>query len=98
MSSERHARIGELFLAASELPATERLEYLRAQSPNDPELIEEVRDLLAADESASVQIGSPEVTLASVLGAAERDLSQVGDYGILGLIGSGGMGLVYEVK
>ena len=50
-TAERWARVSALFDAAWELPETERERWLQAQVGDDPELLDELRVLLAEADS-----------------------------------------------
>ncbi len=88
--SARHRRAKAVFLAALERPAEERDAYVAAECGGDPELIAEVRAVLAfhADEP------TPRVVLPP-LEVGERFANR---YTILEPIGRGGMGEVYRVR
>jgi tetratricopeptide (TPR) repeat protein len=95
-------RLRELFDRAAELSPAERALFLESEcaATEDPELVQELRALLAADEAA-VQYGAwessalaHEAAWQSPDGAYERG-EMIGRYRILERIGSGGMGKVY---
>ncbi len=87
----RHQRVSQLFLAASELPAAERSDFLSSECAGDKELQQEVEDMLARDGAVSTFGWQPPVRI----GAAYVAPAQVGPYRILKQLGEGGMGVVY---
>lgn len=98
--NESWERVQELFLEASDLPPEERARFLEAACGNDIELRREVESLLAHDSYS-------EHPIAGVLGETARSLveavgikpgTRIGDYEVLKLIGSGGMGEVYQAR
>ena len=103
MNGDRWRRIEELFHRAAELPLNDRAAFLSSACAGDDELRREVETLLANDD--------PESNLleAAVTGAAEQlpdastsseDLvgKRIGTYVITGLIGKGGMGMVFKAR
>lgn len=85
-------RVRALFEELVELPDAEREARLAAA---DPELAHQVRDLLAADAQAdTVHIeGDAPVEL---LDQGPTRIQEIGSYRILRVLGSGGMGTVFE--
>lgn len=104
MDPSRWKRIQELFHAAAELPAHSWRAHVAAAAADDPTLVDEVLALLAADAAAEAGGGTGarlDRDMAAVAGdlladadpdAASRDF---GPYHVLGLLGEGGMGVVY---
>jgi eukaryotic-like serine/threonine-protein kinase len=88
---ERRRQIEGLFEEALERPAAERAAWLASACHGDPELLEEVRALLAAHELAE-RLFEPD---AEGAGAAEPTGERLGRYRIVREIGRGGMGVVY---
>jgi len=98
VTSERWQRIETLFVAASELPTSERAAYVSAECGGDGEVRDEVMSLLASIEGAN------EALRGVVAAEAERMASEVttalvgrrlGAWKVLEPIGVGGMGTVY---
>ncbi len=97
--SDKWERIQSLFLKALDLPAEERAPFLDTACTDDVELRREVESLLAHD-------GADEQIANAFEGAAQSLFSslsikpgtKVGDYQIQKLIGSGGMGEVYQAR
>jgi serine/threonine protein kinase len=96
MTPERFRQVTELFQAALERPAAERLTFVPDQSADDDELRGEVCAMLAAHEAAGA-IDVPPIAIPSDdRGVAPGDA--VGPYEIRGLIAAGGMGQVYRAR
>jgi tetratricopeptide (TPR) repeat protein len=92
----------ELFEAALDLEPSERAEFLERACAGHAALRKEVESLLAADEEAAGFLESPHRAVErppartdSVIRPATR---QIGGYRVLDVIGSGGMGTVFEAE
>jgi eukaryotic-like serine/threonine-protein kinase len=72
MFLNRWQQIEEIFQAALDLPPLERLSYVSAHCPNDPELKQEIEKLLADYESADNFIESPVWTDSHFLNSAAK--------------------------
>lgn len=111
MSQERQARLEEVFLAALDQPEGQRLAFVDEACGDDVELRREVRSLLSHHDEMDRPGGetfldskdAPGLNLLSRLGAtalkgdelllpADRRL---GNYTVQGVLGQGGMGVVY---
>ena len=93
MSPERMERLQALFELALEQPAENLTAFLAAQAPGDPQLQSDVLELLRVHHSGRQLTGrSP----ASRPDPVDPPVSRVGPWSITRLIGSGGMGSVYE--
>jgi Tol biopolymer transport system component len=98
--SENWQRVQSLFLEAVELSPEERARFLDSACADDSEIRREVESLLTHD-------GCSERRITEALAGAAKSLidavtlkpgTRVGDYEIHKLIGSGGMGEVYQAR
>ena len=93
MDPERWRQLQDLFAVARAHVPAERERLLREEASSDPALVEQVRALLAADESGGVLDSlSPHMT--SVAQLVEEAPARVGAYRIVSELGRGGMGAV----
>jgi hypothetical protein len=94
----RWASIAELFHRALDTPPEQRGAFLEASCGDDEALRREVRSLLEAHERAGGMLDAPVVTARDLLadGAAQELVGRdLGHYRIRGVLGRGGMGVVY---
>jgi eukaryotic-like serine/threonine-protein kinase len=98
--NEDWERVQNLFLEASDLPPEERARFLETACGNDLELRREVESLLAHDRSGEHRIdGVLQQTARSLVESLSlKPGMRIGDYQVIQLIGSGGMGEVYLAR
>jgi tetratricopeptide (TPR) repeat protein len=100
---ERFQRIEAIFLAAQRLPAGERLAFVTERAGDDHTLRDEALALLEEDDRSIGALDQPPLGRAD-LDALARQVQdsplpeRIGRYKIVGLLGVGGMGAVYEAE
>ncbi|MGD2109978.1 MAG: serine/threonine-protein kinase, partial [Phycisphaerae bacterium] len=105
--SERHKKVSELFLAACDRPVDQRSAFVAEACGDDQALRAEVESLLSHDTEESVvetwnehvgQAAANVVRDRPVSGAGPAAVPSIDGYEIEGVLGQGGMGIVYRAK
>lgn len=96
MDAARWERLQAVFHAALDRPVEERRGWVEAALADSPDLIPEVLAMLAADERGAPLLDEAFGDLAGrVLSEPAGVPRSIGHYRILGVLGEGGMGIVY---
>ena len=87
----------EIFAAAAELDPESRTRYVEEACKGDPDLLDEISSLLSSDDEAGhFMDGSAVGIVADSIAAGRIEKGRCfGQYEVIGLIGSGGMGEIY---
>ncbi len=109
-SSERYRRALELFDQACDIPEAERTAFLDEACGDDADLRREVESLLVFDQTGAADVaadGAVGQALAANLSAdalptdpsaLERLSDQIPGFRLTGVLGRGGMGVIYEAE
>ena len=106
MDAERWKRVDELLHSVLAVPSDRRDEFLRQECAGDAELEQEVRSLLDSHRNLGGFLERPAIRVAAQT-IAQTEAREAGDsvlgrtishYRVLGKLGSGGMGVVYEAE
>lgn len=97
MSTERHTRASEIFLAVCDLDPRERTTQIERRCSDDPELRKLVQGMLEAETGTHVIDRPAALQYLSRPSSAEPP-RRLGPFTILGELGRGGMGIVYEAQ
>jgi len=101
MLDRRAERVAELVKSAVECGPERWVAFLDEECGSDPGMRAEIESLLQECDGASLFLEEPALHLAAesfVRGGASRAGQTIGDYEIISLIGTGGMGEVYLAK
>jgi serine/threonine protein kinase/tetratricopeptide (TPR) repeat protein len=96
IDADRWERVQSLFHTALDLPEARRRAFLDTECTDEPELLSYVLTLLAEDERNTSLLDRGIARVAGeVLDGSVPHLDAVGPYRIVGVLGQGGMGVVY---
>src|SRR5213083_2962616 len=97
LTEERWRRLEALFHAARELPDDARPSFVERETAGDPDLRNQLEEMLAHASSAPVLIARAVSTVArQASGGADWLGRRIGPYKLVRELGRGGMGVVFE--
>ena len=98
MTSKAYQLLKQLFQRASRMSAGERTEFLNRECADDPELRQELENLLSKDTDATA-LPKPLKSTELVERISETRVGQtINQYAVTAKLGSGGMGTVYRAE
>jgi eukaryotic-like serine/threonine-protein kinase len=99
LETEHWRKVERLFYEALEKDGPQRVAFLEQACAGDGSLASEVNSLLAGGEASGSFLENPAMEVAARTMARSRGLpAAIGRYKIVGLLGEGGMGSVYEAE
>ncbi|MBZ0151382.1 MAG: SUMF1/EgtB/PvdO family nonheme iron enzyme [Planctomycetes bacterium] len=94
MDARRFEQVRRLFHAAASMAPPARRAFLQQEADDDAELVQEVIDLFDLQTTSDSLVDGVQQAANKLL--ASEHPRQIGPYRILGVLGQGGMGTVYE--